>query len=119
MDRYYAFIIDFSLPKVADCICLSGLDKVEVVPVDVHIARAAALRGIEVKSLSNAGGYSSVSQRLSQLWTPYAGWAQVVSGSINITKDNALRKCVVSRNRDGVQEFFSRCLSRGKKCNKR
>ncbi|VDL60657.1 unnamed protein product [Hymenolepis diminuta] len=69
--------------KVADCICLSCLNKVEVVPVDIHILRAAALRGIYPPTSSSSltdSAYRHISQRLSQLWHPYAGWAQVVSG---------------------------------------
>ncbi|VDD83319.1 unnamed protein product [Mesocestoides corti] len=67
--------------KVADCICLSCLDKVEVVPVDVHIARAAALRRIKVPTSLSSASYRLISKHLSTLWGPYAGWAQVVSWS--------------------------------------
>ncbi|CDS42896.1 N glycosylase:DNA lyase [Echinococcus multilocularis] len=70
--------------KVADCICLSCLNKVEVVPVDVHISRAAALRGVRPptttassSSLSSTA-YRHISQGLSELWHPFAGWAQVI-----------------------------------------
>ncbi|VDK36958.1 unnamed protein product [Taenia asiatica] len=69
--------------KVADCICLSSLDKVEVVPVDVHISRAAALRGVRpptaCSSSLSSTAYRCISHGLSDLWHPFAGWAQVVS----------------------------------------
>nr|VZI41329.1 unnamed protein product [Spirometra erinaceieuropaei] len=72
--------------KVADCICLSCMDKVDVVPVDVHIARAAMLRGIEVpksRSLTERA-YKCISEGLSHLWSPYAGWAQVIAFSLHL-----------------------------------
>ncbi|VDM30589.1 unnamed protein product [Hydatigera taeniaeformis] len=69
--------------KVADCICLSSLDKMEVVPVDVHILRAAALRGVRPPSPCSSSisstAYRYISQCLSHLWQPFAGWAQVVN----------------------------------------
>lgn len=64
---------------MADCICLSCLDKVEVVPVDVHIGRAALLRGLEVPKVLSNSSYHAISKQLTKLWSPYAGWAQVVS----------------------------------------
>lgn len=50
--------------------------------MDIHILRAAALRGIYPPTSSSSltdSAYRHISQRLSQLWRPYAGWAQVVS----------------------------------------
>ncbi|KAL5110417.1 N-glycosylase/DNA lyase [Taenia crassiceps] len=74
--------------KVADCICLSCLDKVEVVPVDVHISRAAALRGVRPPAVCSSSlsstAYRHISQGLSNLWHPFAGWAQVIVFSIHI-----------------------------------
>nr|CDS32233.1 N glycosylase:DNA lyase [Hymenolepis microstoma] len=77
--------------KVADCICLSSLNKVEVVPVDIHILRAAVLRGIHPPTSSSSltdRTYRHVSQRLSELWQPYAGWAQVIVFSIHLHRQS-------------------------------
>ncbi|KAM7537760.1 hypothetical protein Aperf_G00000062761 [Anoplocephala perfoliata] len=78
--------------KVADCICLSCLGKLEVVPVDIHILRAAALRGIHPPNSSSSlteTAYRYISQRLSQLWHPYAGWAQVIVFSIHLHRQSS------------------------------
>lgn len=68
--------------KVADCVCLMALDKVEAVPVDTHVWQIARRDyGLELGS-----GARSVTMRVHselgdffrQLWGPYAGWAQAV-----------------------------------------
>ncbi|KAH8877629.1 N-glycosylase/DNA lyase [Schistosoma japonicum] len=65
---------------VADCICLCALDKVNVVPVDVHMRRAAHERGILESSNKNltSKSYDIISKSLSDIWGNYAGWAQVI-----------------------------------------
>ena len=81
-------------PKVADCICLMGLRKDEVVPVDVHVARIAE-RDYKIKA-SNKDlmklkelykeqpitrkkvnlQLDFIRRKLNEKWGPYAGWAQ-------------------------------------------
>ncbi|KAL5962130.1 N-glycosylase/DNA lyase [Taenia solium] len=95
--------------KVADCICLSSLDKVEVVPVDVHISRAAALRGVRpptaCSSLSSTA-YRCISQGLSDLWHPFAGWAQVIVFSIHLhgQSNGTGRMSTKSKTKKGVAD---------------
>ncbi|CAH8518436.1 unnamed protein product [Heterobilharzia americana] len=52
--------------KVADCICLTALDKLNVVPVDVHMHQY------------NWKSYDVISKSLSDIWGEFAGWAQVI-----------------------------------------
>lgn len=68
--------------KVADCVCLMALDKMEAVPVDTHVWQVAVRDykppGISaVKSLT-ATAYSQIGDFFRKLWGPYAGWAQTV-----------------------------------------
>ncbi|TGZ45664.1 hypothetical protein CRM22_011169, partial [Opisthorchis felineus] len=68
--------------KVADCICLCSLDKVDVVPVDIHILRAAQERKLaaavdKTRSLTPRA-YLDISSALSALWGNWAGWAQAI-----------------------------------------
>ncbi|KAA0190989.1 8-oxoguanine DNA glycosylase, partial [Fasciolopsis buskii] len=66
--------------KVADCICLSALDKISAVPVDVHILRVARERGIPAAACSTLTpkSYRAISDSLTILWGDWAGWAQAV-----------------------------------------
>ncbi|VDO08230.1 unnamed protein product [Rodentolepis nana] len=93
--------------KVADCICLSSLNKVEVVPVDIHILRAAALRGIHPPTPSSTltdKTYRHISQRLSQLWQPYAGWAQVIVFSIHLHRQSTGAKLLKLNSRKRTKD---------------
>jgi len=68
-------------PKVADCVLLMSLDKMDSIPVDTHMFQIAAadflphLRG--KKSVSEKS-YAEVSSHFRQLYGPYAGWAHSV-----------------------------------------
>ncbi|KAL3317244.1 8-oxoguanine glycosylase ogg1 [Cichlidogyrus casuarinus] len=87
-------------PKVADCICLYAFEKREVIPVDVHIGRAAAMRinggypsqllsagkKRAAKEMSKIQTYDEVSEALSELWQPYAGWAQLIVFALHQAK---------------------------------
>ncbi|KAH8877627.1 N-glycosylase/DNA lyase [Schistosoma japonicum] len=80
-----------NLKKIGfDCICLCALDKVNVVPVDVHMRRAAHERGILESSNKNltSKSYDIISKSLSDIWGNYAGWAQVASANILILVKN-------------------------------
>ncbi|SCU90462.1 LAME_0E08680g1_1 [Lachancea meyersii CBS 8951] len=81
-------------PKVADCVCLSGLRMDDVVPVDVHIARIAqrdykfSARKQDIEELQRE--YKSlpithkkvnyeldlIRSMFKQRWGDFAGWAQ-------------------------------------------
>ncbi|KAF7255204.1 hypothetical protein EG68_08125 [Paragonimus skrjabini miyazakii] len=79
---------------VADCICLCALDNVDLVPVDVHMLRAAKERGIgaalRCDTLSTKT-YREISLALSKLWGEWAGWAQVIDFATRI-RSNSLPK---------------------------
>lgn len=68
--------------KVADCICLYSLDKVDVVPVDVHIFRSAQERQLVAVTAKTRAltprAYRAISSSLSKLWGDWAGWAQAI-----------------------------------------
>lgn len=67
-------------PKVADCVCLMGLDKLEAVPVDTHVLRIAERDyGLkkEGKSLS-VNYYQRVGDMFRSVFGNTAGWAQAV-----------------------------------------
>ncbi|KAG0670909.1 8-oxoguanine glycosylase ogg1 [Maudiozyma exigua] len=81
-------------PKVADCICLMGMKKDEVVPVDVHVARIAErdykIRATNTDLLKLKELYKEqpitrkkvnlqldfIRRKLHTQWGSYAGWAQ-------------------------------------------
>lgn len=68
-------------PKVADCVCLMGLDKLEAVPVDTHVLRIAE----RDYGLNNGGRgvsgnhYRRVGDMFHSVFGSTAGWAQAVS----------------------------------------
>ncbi|RTG90266.1 N-glycosylase/DNA lyase, partial [Schistosoma bovis] len=66
--------------KVADCICLMSLDKLNVVPIDVHMHRVAREKGIPEASCKNmtTKSYDIISKSLSDFWGNYSGWAQTI-----------------------------------------
>jgi N-glycosylase/DNA lyase len=64
--------------KIADCVCLFGLDKDGAIPVDTHIWRIAVTRyapDLAGKSLT-AANYARVTQAFHDRFGPLAGWAQ-------------------------------------------
>jgi N-glycosylase/DNA lyase len=77
-------------PKVADCLLLFGLDKLEAFPIDVWVLRAvfnsfrsvvdreshARLRRAVTEGSLTKALYERVSQRMRQHFRPYAGYAQ-------------------------------------------
>ncbi|CAH8545795.1 unnamed protein product [Schistosoma rodhaini] len=66
--------------KVADCICLMSLDKLDVVPIDVHMHRVAREKGIPEASCKTmtTKSYDIISKSLSDFWGNYSGWAQTI-----------------------------------------
>ncbi|CAB4257012.1 similar to Saccharomyces cerevisiae YML060W OGG1 Mitochondrial glycosylase/lyase that specifically excises 7,8-dihydro-8-oxoguanine residues located opposite cytosine or thymine residues in DNA [Maudiozyma barnettii] len=81
-------------PKVADCICLMGMRKDHVVPVDVHVERIAQ-RDYRIKATNKEivqlrelyktlpitrkkvnFQLDYIRTSLNEKWGPYAGWAQ-------------------------------------------
>ncbi|CEP61665.1 8-oxoguanine glycosylase OGG1 LALA0_S03e08042g [Lachancea lanzarotensis] len=83
-------------PKVADCVCLSGLRMDDVVPVDVHIARIAqrdykfSARKQDIEELQKEYKNLPITRKkvnyeldsarcmFKQKWGEFAGWAQGV-----------------------------------------
>ena len=67
-------------PKVADCVCLYGLEKLDVAPVDVHvysIAHRAGLGGKKCAPLTTAV-IEEIGEAFREAFGEYAGWAQAV-----------------------------------------
>ena len=64
-------------PKVADCIALFGLGKLESVPIDRHILRIAARYGFVKKELISLTPktYRQIGDKFRDLFGPLAGWA--------------------------------------------
>ena len=69
-------------PKVADCVCLMGLDKLQAVPVDTHVLRIAERDyGLKKEGRGvSAGYYKRVGDMFHSVFGSTAGWAQAVSG---------------------------------------
>ncbi|XP_045145729.1 N-glycosylase/DNA lyase isoform X2 [Echinops telfairi] len=70
-------------PKVADCICLMALDKLQAVPVDIHMWQIAQCDYNWNSATSQAKGLSPPANKelgnfFRNLWGPHAGWAQAV-----------------------------------------
>ncbi|SCU97748.1 LAFA_0G13036g1_1 [Lachancea sp. 'fantastica'] len=91
-------------PKVADCVCLSGLRMDDVVPVDVHIARIAqrdykfSARKQDIEELQKEYKNLPITRKkvnyeldltramFKQKWGEFAGWAQGVLFAAEIGK---------------------------------
>lgn len=70
-------------PKVADCICLMGFQKHEVVPVDTHVFQITAQFYMpEYLKGSNKTVTKKMHENIGQFYIdrfgPYAGWAHTV-----------------------------------------
>lgn len=67
--------------KVADCVCLMALDKMEAVPVDVHLYKLAVqhyLPHLSGHKTLTSRDYHQVGNFFRERFGPYAGWAQSV-----------------------------------------
>ncbi|AMD22069.1 HGL271Cp [Eremothecium sinecaudum] len=91
-------------PKVADCVCLMGMQMDDVVPIDVHMQRiaerdyrfnATANKAEELKERYKALPLTRKSMNIklelaremfASKWGPYAGWAQGVIFAQEINK---------------------------------
>lgn len=95
-------------PKVADCICLMGLQIDDVVPVDVHVGRIAKRdyqfqsKKVDVKKLAEKYRDLPITRKKINLeldlirimflekWGSYAGWAQGVLFSNEVGKTSGV-----------------------------
>lgn len=73
--------------KVADCICLMSMDKLEAIPVDTHVlSLARSIYKFAPNSSSSSSKtnsltdktYWEIANKFRELWGKYAGWAQTV-----------------------------------------
>jgi N-glycosylase/DNA lyase len=65
--------------KVADCICLFSLDKLNVIPVDTHVWKIAQsyIPSLKSKKL-NDQIYKEIGDFFKNKWGEYCGWAHTV-----------------------------------------
>lgn len=68
-------------PKIADCVCLFGMDKSHVVPVDTHV-RSIAERDYGWRSKSN----EEIQEKFQNLFGTFAGWAHCVLFAADLKK---------------------------------
>jgi len=75
-------------PKVADCICLMSMDKLEAVPIDTHVFRYSMRdykfmnqggSKLKTKASFSKIDYQQLGDYFRDLHGPFAGWAQSVS----------------------------------------
>ncbi|XP_060065748.1 N-glycosylase/DNA lyase-like [Ylistrum balloti] len=75
--------------KVADCVCLMSLDKLEAVPVDTHVWQIAARDYMpklkQAKSLTDKL-YAEIGDHFRELWGDKAGWAHTVLFTADLKK---------------------------------
>ncbi|XP_068453590.1 N-glycosylase/DNA lyase [Clinocottus analis] len=81
--------------KVADCVCLMSLDKMEAVPVDTHVWQIAKrdygyAAGSQQKSITDKL-HRDLGDYFRRLWGPYAGWAQSVLFCSDLKKFQKLK----------------------------
>ena len=92
-------------PKVADCVCIYGLEKLDVAPVDVHvfsIAKRAGVCGKKCASLSPAI-IEKIGDAFRETFGEYAGWAQAVMFTAEIEAATTSTE-KVSSNNDKLKE---------------
>ncbi|CAG9320244.1 unnamed protein product [Blepharisma stoltei] len=81
-------------PKVADCICLFGLNHFSTVPLDVHmwrIVREHYLAGKASKSMS-AKAYAAATSAFVSVFGSYAGWAHSILYAASLKKALPLKR---------------------------
>ncbi|OWF54701.1 N-glycosylase/DNA lyase [Mizuhopecten yessoensis] len=75
--------------KVADCVCLMSMDKLEAVPVDTHVWQIAARDYMpklkQAKSLTDKL-YGEIGDHFRELWGDKAGWAHTVLFAADLKK---------------------------------
>lgn len=67
-------------PKVADCIALMSMDKLEAVPIDTHMIQIASRDyGLKIPTLSLTDkSYNLIGDHFRTVFGDYAGWAHSV-----------------------------------------
>lgn len=66
-------------PKVADCIALFGMGKLESVPIDTHILKVAAQYNFKPPTHSlTRNSYKFIGDAFRKLYGPFAGWAHSI-----------------------------------------
>lgn len=78
-------------PKVADCVCLYGLEKLDVTPVDVHVFTLAKRTGMFGKKCTTLtqSNIDKIGKAFRETFGEYAGWAQAVMFTAEIEKQTA------------------------------
>ncbi|XP_069122062.1 LOW QUALITY PROTEIN: N-glycosylase/DNA lyase-like [Argopecten irradians] len=88
--------------KVADCVCLMSMDKLEAVPVDTHVWQIAARDYMpklkQAKSLTDKL-YKEIGDHFRELWGDQAGWAHSVLFAADLKqfkdKDNIKKEVAI------------------------
>lgn len=88
-------------PKVADCVCLMALDKHDVVPVDTHVYQIAIrdykYKGKRDLKTMNKKVYEDIRTFFKNIFGPYAGWAQSVLFTSDLSDlNNGINETTVS-----------------------
>ncbi|XP_069580136.1 N-glycosylase/DNA lyase [Brachyistius frenatus] len=82
--------------KVANCVCLMSLDKLEAVPIDTHmwqIAKRDYKYGANNRQKSITDQlHRDIGDFFRKLWGPYAGWAQSVLFCADLQKFKSLKE---------------------------
>ncbi|KAM6982467.1 LOW QUALITY PROTEIN: N-glycosylase/DNA lyase [Tautogolabrus adspersus] len=94
--------------KVADCVCLMSLDKVEAVPVDTHVWQIAK----RDYNYASGNGQKSITDKLHRdigdffrkLWGPYAGWAQSVLFCADLKKFQKMKETPQPKKEENCEE---------------
>ncbi|KAJ3079525.1 8-oxoguanine glycosylase ogg1, partial [Rhizoclosmatium hyalinum] len=95
-------------PKVADCILLMSLDKFNAIPVDTHVWRIAQRdyglsKSAVTKSLS-AKTYKAIGDKWREIFGEYAGWAQSLLFSAEISIGNGMKKVSPKKEGSNIKE---------------
>ena len=81
--------------KVADCICLMSLDKLDSVPVDTHVWQIATTKYLphlkHHKTVTDKA-YKEIGNFFRQHFGEYAGWAHVVLFCADLKKFKHLQQ---------------------------